>query len=216
MLDDTRSPFLQGWAIVENTTEQDWTDVNLSLVSGRPISFIMDLYQPLYNPRPIVEPELYASLRPRVYGDVMEQAVGASEKAEGEKREDPAKDGRRRLESKKPMRAGAPAPAAGAAFADEARTMSVQEGAEPVAEGREAGSLFEYRLASPISLARQRSAEAAEEHRKFDQIERQLRLAGLKAERAEIFRRARARQLPEEHARKLVRELDLLEARYAA
>jgi len=64
-------------------------------------------------------------------------------------------------------------------------------------------------------LTRQQSAEAAEEHRKFDQIERQLRLAGLKAERAEIFRRAHARQLPEEHARKLIRDLDLLETRYA-
>lgn len=64
-------------------------------------------------------------------------------------------------------------------------------------------------------LARQRSPEALEESRKFDLIERQLRLAGLKAERAEIFRRARARELPEEHARKLVRELDLLETRYA-
>jgi len=63
-------------------------------------------------------------------------------------------------------------------------------------------------------LARQRSPEAIEEHRKFDLIERQLRLAGLKAERAEIFRRARMRQLPEEHARKLVRELDLPETRY--
>ena len=37
--------------------------------------------------------------------------------AEGEKREDPVKDGRRRLESKKPMRAGVPAPATGAADA---------------------------------------------------------------------------------------------------
>lgn len=157
VLDDARPPFLQGWAIVENTTEQDWTNVSLSLVSGRPISFIMDLYQPLYNPRPIIEPELYASLRPQVYGEAMEQAAGAGEKAEGERRGDPAKDGRQRLESKKSIRAGAPAPAA-AAFADEARALSVQEGVEPAAEGRDAGALFEYRLGAPVSLARQQSA----------------------------------------------------------
>ncbi|WP_447598656.1 hypothetical protein [Nitrospira sp. Nam80] len=156
VLDDTRPAFLQGWAIVENTTEHDWTDVNLSLVSGRPISFIMDLYQPLYHPRPIVEPDLYASLRPQIYGEAMDQAARVEEKAEGEKREDPVKDGRRRLDSKKPMRAGVPPPATGAAFADEARAMS--EGVESVAEGREAGSLFEYRLGSPVSLARQQSA----------------------------------------------------------
>src|SRR6185436_5887080 len=43
---DEKEPFLQGWAIVENTSDEDWNDVQLSLVSGRPISFIMDLYQP--------------------------------------------------------------------------------------------------------------------------------------------------------------------------
>jgi hypothetical protein len=58
---------VQGWAIVENQTESDWSDVSLSLVSGRPISFMMDLYQPLYATRPTVVPELYAGLRPQVY-----------------------------------------------------------------------------------------------------------------------------------------------------
>ncbi len=63
---------LQGWAIVENQTESDWNDVSLSLVSGRPISFMMDLYQPLYATRPTVVPELYASLRPQVYDGATE------------------------------------------------------------------------------------------------------------------------------------------------
>src|SRR5689334_20549369 len=58
---------LQGWAIVENQTESDWNNVSLSLVSGRPISFTMDLYQPLYSTRPNVVPELYAGLHPQVY-----------------------------------------------------------------------------------------------------------------------------------------------------
>src|SRR5581483_43499 len=62
-----------GWAIVENTTEQDWNKVNLTLVSGRPISFIMDLYQPLYLPRPVVVPELFASLRPQSYDQSLER-----------------------------------------------------------------------------------------------------------------------------------------------
>ena len=58
---------LQGWAIVENQTDNDWNNVRLSLVSGRPISFTENLYQPLYVPRPEVTPELYASLRPQTY-----------------------------------------------------------------------------------------------------------------------------------------------------
>src|SRR5262249_13077337 len=57
-------PRLQGWAVIENTSDEDWKDVRLVLVSGRPITFQMDLAQPLFLPRPTVEPEAYASLRP--------------------------------------------------------------------------------------------------------------------------------------------------------
>jgi hypothetical protein len=39
----------------------------MALISGRPISFKMDLYNPLYVDRPVVEPELFASLRPVTY-----------------------------------------------------------------------------------------------------------------------------------------------------
>ncbi|HEX4611049.1 MAG TPA: DUF4139 domain-containing protein, partial [Urbifossiella sp.] len=60
-------PYLQGWAIVENPTDEDWSSVRMALISGRPISFKMDLYNPLYVPRPTVEPELFASLRPPTY-----------------------------------------------------------------------------------------------------------------------------------------------------
>jgi hypothetical protein len=58
---------LQGWAVVENTTDEDWSDVRMALVASRPISFVMDLYQPLFLPRPTVEPERFASLRPPAY-----------------------------------------------------------------------------------------------------------------------------------------------------
>ncbi len=69
-------PMLQGWAIVDNSSEEDWKDVRMALVSGRPISFQMDLYQPLYVPRPVVEPELFASLRPPTYQGAMDNGAG--------------------------------------------------------------------------------------------------------------------------------------------
>ncbi|MBF0460715.1 MAG: hypothetical protein HQL87_04890 [Magnetococcales bacterium] len=48
---------LQGWAIVENQSGQDWRDVRLTLASGRPISFIEELSKPWYRPRQrIVDP----------------------------------------------------------------------------------------------------------------------------------------------------------------
>ncbi|HJZ94460.1 MAG TPA: DUF4139 domain-containing protein [Gemmataceae bacterium] len=64
-------PYLQGWAVVENPTDEDWAQVTMALVSGRPISFKMDLYNPLYVGRPTVEPELFASLRPPTYGGAL-------------------------------------------------------------------------------------------------------------------------------------------------
>jgi len=67
---------LQGWAIVENQTESDWNNVSLSLVSGRPISFVMDLYQPLYATRPTVVPEMYANLHPQVYAGATDSTRG--------------------------------------------------------------------------------------------------------------------------------------------
>ena len=68
---------LQGWAIVENQTDNDWNNVRLSLVSGRPISFVQNLYQPLYVPRPEVKPDLYASLTPQTYEGGQQEAMSA-------------------------------------------------------------------------------------------------------------------------------------------
>ncbi len=70
VLDDAKKPFLQGWAIVENPTDADWKEVNLSLVAGRPISFIQNLAIPIYVTRPIVQSEIpNASFTPQTFGD---------------------------------------------------------------------------------------------------------------------------------------------------
>ena len=61
-------PYLQGWAIVENQSDNDWNEVRLSLVSGRPISFVQDLYQPLYRQRPEVGVRAEEGVAPRQYG----------------------------------------------------------------------------------------------------------------------------------------------------
>ncbi len=62
---------------------------------------------------------------------------------------------------------------------------------------------------------RSQTGEAAELVRRSDDIEKKLRVAALRAERDEIFRLARTRQIEHDIARKLVREIDLLETRYA-
>jgi hypothetical protein len=79
-LDQKGKPFMQGWALVENTSDDDWNGVRMALVTGRPISFRMNLYQPLYVPRPLVEPELFATLRPPVYaGEIAKEGLGKRE-----------------------------------------------------------------------------------------------------------------------------------------
>jgi hypothetical protein len=66
-VDEKGATRLQGWATVENTTDEDWVNVKVGLVAGRPMTFQMDLYDPLFVPRPTVEPDLFASLRPPMY-----------------------------------------------------------------------------------------------------------------------------------------------------
>ena len=45
---------LQGWAVVDNTSGEDWDQVELSLSSGSPISFRYDLHKPHFVQRPAV------------------------------------------------------------------------------------------------------------------------------------------------------------------
>ena len=45
---------LQGWAILENVTGNDWTDVDLTVASGNPVTFRQALYATYYVARPEV------------------------------------------------------------------------------------------------------------------------------------------------------------------
>jgi hypothetical protein len=45
---------LQGWAVIDNTSGEDWRGVKLSLSSGAPISFRYDLHRPHFVTRPSV------------------------------------------------------------------------------------------------------------------------------------------------------------------
>ncbi len=69
-------PTLEGWAIVDNTTGEDWTNVRLSLVSGKPISFISQLYAPKYITRLGADLAEDQAVAPTVYsGAVQSEAA---------------------------------------------------------------------------------------------------------------------------------------------
>ena len=60
------------------------------------------------------------------------------------------------------------------------------------------------------------AAKASDSGDRADVIERQLSLLGLRAERTEVLRAGRAHDIEEVTQSKLVREIDLQEARYSA
>ena len=64
-------PFLQGWAIVDNTVGEDWNNVELSLVAGAPQSFIQQLSQPYYARRPVVPLPGSTQLAPQTHEGAM-------------------------------------------------------------------------------------------------------------------------------------------------
>ncbi|QOV90413.1 hypothetical protein [Humisphaera borealis] len=163
---------LQGWAIVENQTDNDWNDVQLSLVSGRPISFIMDLYQPLYIPRPIVQPELYASLRPQTYDGGITIRKEFDRFADGKQDEQRANRAREResLQELQQQSGRNAAPAkpgtaagglggggGGGMFAGAAEAIDPGASVSSIASAAKVGELFQYTVGN-VSLPRQTSA----------------------------------------------------------
>jgi hypothetical protein len=159
-------PMLQGWAIVDNSSEEDWKDVRMALVSGRPISFQMDLYQPLYVPRPTVEPELFASLRPPTYqgaidrngavdagGPAPMQQLRALRAAKGEGKGKDLMDG-----ASFGFRAAGDKQAGGELAQRLREDMDLKRGVASSATAGELGDFFQYVIDHPVSLPRQKSA----------------------------------------------------------
>jgi hypothetical protein len=79
------SSTLEGWAIVDNTTDEDWMDVKLSVVSGRPISFISQLDTPRYGRRTVFELPEDQAAGPVVYapsaGLTQSEQMGIADKS---------------------------------------------------------------------------------------------------------------------------------------
>ncbi|MDB4976188.1 MAG: uncharacterized protein JWN48_4529 [Myxococcaceae bacterium] len=54
VFDGSGKALLQAWAVVQNTSGEDWREVKLSLTTGAPISFRSDLGTPITPQRPLV------------------------------------------------------------------------------------------------------------------------------------------------------------------
>ena len=143
---------LQGWALLENQTDSDWNNVRLALVSGRPISFIQDLYKPRYLPRPTVEPEEYASLAPQTYqkGAALMAAPASPAPMVA------AAAGRMRGEAKE-MDMNKMSGADFSVSAREHEALDPTASVKSIAQAADIGALFQYSVEG-VTLPRQRSA----------------------------------------------------------
>ncbi len=143
---ESGEPMLEGWAIVDNTSGEDWTKVRLALVSGRPVSFISRLYEPRYLQRQVAELPEDQAAQPEIYEGGVGGALG--------------------------MPAPPPPPPPAQAYVhelaltgrDASQLLKLQPGmAMPssiaaAAEGHEIGELFEYSFSAPVTVRKDESA----------------------------------------------------------
>jgi len=139
-------PLLQGWAIVENTTDEDWRNVRLELVSGRPVSFIQNLYEPIYPKRPMVRTQTDQALLPNTAEQAMELTPDELEKREAMAEALGAPLARERM------------PGFGGGASPMVTPRAMRESVIEIAQGQERGALFDYRIQQPVTILRQQSA----------------------------------------------------------
>jgi hypothetical protein len=138
---------IQGWALVDNTQDEDWDEVSLTLVAGLPVSFVHDLYSPRYKRRPVVkvrEEEAYAP-------PVMEERItlGAARRA---KALEAAAAGAAILEGADDVLGAAETEDWSARSAARERSIPVQT------RTVEVGDLFQYQITNAVSVKRNQSA----------------------------------------------------------
>ena len=159
VLGDDGKPFFQGWAIVDNVSDESWENVQLSLVSGSPVSFIQNLQKPLYRYRPIVPIPDDLNLDPQIYdaegtgsgigyGSGSGSASGSGMGAGGG---GITVDGSNSTANFLTL-----LPGATTSLSDALQTET--SGVVTAATGNELGDLFEYRIDAPVSVERNRSA----------------------------------------------------------
>ncbi|MFH0888519.1 MAG: hypothetical protein V1871_04855 [Planctomycetota bacterium] len=161
ILGDDTKPYLQGWAIMENPTDEDWNNVDISFVAGNPISFKLDLYTSYYPTRQVIS---LSSLIPlasnlvemgRLATGYMADAEYEDLKSESDKGNYSGGGERMLRKEKKSMASMAPEPPG-----SPVRSMSqmLAQSISSIASGTQIGELFAYESKAPISVARHQSA----------------------------------------------------------
>jgi len=147
-------PLFQGWAIIDNNSDTDWNNVELSLISGRPVSFIQELYPPYYYSRPILPLSIAGSARAGTYDggyarteEAERQFAGTGyDTASSADKVMALRNEQMMMDSAKMMAEAPPRPAPSMAAVQTA------------ASGSAVGDQFAYTVKTPVTLNRRQSA----------------------------------------------------------
>lgn len=148
---DGDKPLLQGWAVVDNVSGEDWTNVKLSLVAGTPISFIYDLHSSQFVRRTDLTPlrPTAAPPPPIERGGVVESSAdGYAEAEEAMPAAPPASGGAAKRRSAAPMSR----PMRGESAPEPEMDVQLQSQFLAQTEIEQVGSLFRYDLQAPVSV----------------------------------------------------------------
>ncbi len=130
---------LQGWGVFDNRLEEDLQGISLALVAGMPISFVYDLYTPFTPARPEVKEDGRVAAKPVEF----DQALGSPPSEE------------RSLRMAAPMAMAAPTRGRASLKAE-----AIEAAAPAQASGKDLGELFQYDIATPVTVGRGQSAMA--------------------------------------------------------
>ena len=151
---------LQGWALVHNDTEENWTDVKVDLAKGRPDSFLVPLASPRYDRRELVAPDRALSTVPQLLDHTADSIWG--DNVEGDEG-----GGGIGLSGFGTGGAGYGSGSGRISASHVAKTSSVRADDDLTfgnlatvneASGVEAGALFVYSIAQPLDLDARSSA----------------------------------------------------------
>jgi hypothetical protein len=149
--EEGKPPMIQGWAVVDNTQDEDWENVRLSLIAGLPVSFVHDLYTPRYIRRPVVQVKETTGVLPPEVEEGM-----ATESVDSMLMEftDTATDAAQLAAPGAPMRRMRAMAGGRGGYGGGSAVSST-----PVqTRERKLGDLFEYEIEHPVTIRRNQSA----------------------------------------------------------
>ena len=161
VLPEGRKPLLQGWAVVDNVSGEAWKQVRLSLVAGRPMSFVYDLHRPRFTRRVDLTPrsrEVALAPTRESPGDAADEApkpslAPMSKSAESSRYRRPARPrarrGRKKMKlSSRRLAWGAGRGGGGAA----AFNRLLEKKVRSRVSGKQLGGLFRYDLQDAVTV----------------------------------------------------------------